>query len=431
VVILKVKYHIKRFIFGFVSGDVMFRPPKDLIFIHKSLDNMPRVQQFLNSKARGSIYGNIGYKTSLAYLHQFLHSKYSGMTLETIISSFESKAIDVYKFLDEFVSFLETKNLSKSTIHQYMTGIKSYIQYHDIDIVPYKYKRRVTLPKIPRDDELPIDQDDIRTILTQCRNYRLKAYLLVLASSGARAVEACALRIRDIKFYTTPTQIHIRKEYTKTKRSRDIFISDEASRYLKDLIEQRFGIDLDKTKKIDERLGDYLVFQVQEVSKRQVNPRVTYTKFIEQFHRVLDSVDLAHRKDGMPARRQITLHSFRRFVKTTIADSPAGSEYSEWILGHTKSSYWVKKPEARASIYKEHCMRYLTFLDYSTLKATGKTMEAKINELEKEKQIMGQKYEEQMNAMQLQINRITEMIQYNPKLARLKQTALTRLANKK
>jgi hypothetical protein len=76
-------------------------------------------------------------------------------------------------------------------------------------------------------------------------------------------------------------------------------------------------------------------------------------------------------------------------------------------------------------------MRYLTFLDYSTLKATGKTMEAKINELEKEKQIMGQKYEEQMNAMQLQINRITEMIQYNPKLARLKQTALTRLANKK
>jgi hypothetical protein len=31
------------------------------------------------------------------------------MTLETIIDSFESKAIDVYKFLDQFVSFLEKK----------------------------------------------------------------------------------------------------------------------------------------------------------------------------------------------------------------------------------------------------------------------------------------------------------------------------------
>ena len=66
----------------------MFRPSKELISIHNSLENMPKVQQFLSSKARGSIYGNIGYKTSLAYLHQFLDDKYSGMTLETIISSF-------------------------------------------------------------------------------------------------------------------------------------------------------------------------------------------------------------------------------------------------------------------------------------------------------------------------------------------------------
>lgn len=82
-------------------------------------------------------------------------------------------------------------------------------------------------------------------------------------------------------------------------------------------------------------------------------------------------------------------------------------------------------------IYKEKCMKYLTFLDYSTLKATGKATEARVNELEKERLIMEQKHEEQINAMQLQLNRIMEMIQYNPKLARLKQTTLTRLANKK
>ena len=389
----------------------MFRPPDELVLIHKSLENMPRVQQFLSSKARGSIYRNIGYKTSLAYLHQFLDAKYSGMTLETIIGSFESKAIDIYKFLDEFVSFLETKNLSKSSIHQYMTSVKSYIQYHDIDIVPYKYKRRVTLPKIPREDELAIDQNEIRTILLECRNYRLKAYLLVLASSGARAVEACALRIRDINFDTVPTGIHIRKEYTKIKQSRDIYISDEASHYLKQYIEQRFGIDLDKTKKVDDRLGNCLVFQVQEINIRQVNPLVIYKKFLEQFHNILDSLDLGQRKDGMPIRRRITPHSFRRFVKTTISDSPAGSDYSEWFSGHRKSSYYVSKPETRSSIYKEKCMNYLTFLDYSTLEATGKTTESRVNELEKEKQIMEQKHEEQMNAMQEQVTSLGSQLQ--------------------
>jgi integrase len=438
VVIRKVKQYIKRFIFDLPLEHLVFRPSKELISIHNSLESMPGVQEFLSSKARGSIHGNIGYKTSLAYLHQFVGAKYSGMTLENIISSFESKVYDVYKFLDEFVSFLETKNISKSTIHQYMSDVKSYIQYHDIDIVPYKFKRRVTLPKILRDDERAIDQDDIRTILNQCRSYRLKTYLLVLASSGARAIEACALRIRDINF-DTPTGIHIRKEYTKTKRSRDIYISDEASLYLKEWIKQRFDIDLSKTKKVDERIGDCLVFQVQEVNVRKVNPLVTYTKFIEQFHKVLDSANLGQRKDGTPTRRQITLHSFRRFVKTTISDSTAGSDYSEWFLGHTKSSYWVKKPEARALTYKEHCMPYLTFLDYSALRAAGKTNESRINKLEEEKQIMGQKHreesqkhEEEMKVLHERMDRmerIMKLIEYNPKLARAKRPALERLAN--
>lgn len=65
------------------------------------------------------------------------------------------------------------------------------------------------------------------------------------------------------------------------------------------------------------------------------------------------------------------------------------------------------------------------------LKATGRTMEARINELKNEKQILEQKHEEQINRMQLQVIHIMEMINYNPKLARLNQTALTRLANKK
>ena len=95
------------------------------------------------------------------------------------------------------------------------------------------------------------------------------------------------------------------------------------------------------------------------------------------------------RKKGMK-RRKITLHSFRRFAKTTISDC-AGKEYSEWFLGHAKSSYYVSKQEIRAATYNEKCMKYLTFLDYTTLEATGKNIESKLSEKEKEIQLLRQR----------------------------------------
>jgi hypothetical protein len=115
-------------------------------------------------------------------------------------------------------------------------------------------------------------------------------------------------------------------------------------------------------------------------------------------------------------------------VKTTISDSQAGSDYSEWFLGHRKNTYYVNKPTVRAEIYATKVMKYLTFLDYSTLKATGKTMEAKINEMEREKRILSQKYEQEIRELREEtdhkINRVIMMIQKNPKLANIKPEVL-------
>jgi len=41
-------------------------------------------------------------------------------------------------------------------------------------------------------------------------------------------------------------------------------------------------------------------------------------------------------------RRKIILHSFRRFAKTTISDL-GYADYSEWFIGHSGSTYWLKK----------------------------------------------------------------------------------------
>jgi integrase len=274
-----------------------------------------------------------------------------------------------------------------------------------------------------REEEQALDAKDIREILLNCHNRRLKTYLLVLASGGLRATEACAIRLCDIDFSVNPTKIHVRKEYTKTRIARDIYISDEATKYLKDWIDYKYNnrnnnsntvdnnrsadynnrIDYNKKKK-----SEYLVFQVQ-IHNQKVTPQSIYAKLMGQFQQLLSVAGFSERKEGMK-RRKITLHSFRRFVKTTLSDC-AGKEYSEWFLGHAKSSYYVSKQEIRSATYNEKCIKYLTFLDYTTLEATGKNIEAKLSEKEKEIQLLTQRDTMNTDAIATLSDQLTKVMQ--------------------
>ena len=181
---------------------------------HRRIEKMSKVQKFLLSRERGAINTAVGYKTSSALFQQFLTKEYDDLTLETIIDLLISNKVDVYDLLDRFVSYLQTiSDLNRSSIHQYLAGIRSYLGYNDIDIVNSKFKRRVTMPKNVQEEEQALDQDDIRNILLKCNNRRLKTYILVLASSGVRVMEACAIRLRDLDFHHNPTRLHVRGEY--------------------------------------------------------------------------------------------------------------------------------------------------------------------------------------------------------------------------
>jgi integrase len=75
-------------------------------------------------------------------------------------------------------------------------------------LIPSKFRRKVKIPKMYREDE-PLDVSDIRKILLSCNNRRLKIYLLVLASGCMRTAEALAIRLKDIDFIVSPTKVHI------------------------------------------------------------------------------------------------------------------------------------------------------------------------------------------------------------------------------
>ena len=294
----------------------------------------------------------------------------------------------------------EEKELSETSIKQYLIGIRSFLAYSDTYVIPVQFKRKVKIPKVYREEEQPLDVKDIRQILLNCHNRRLKAYLLVLASSGTRAVETSAIRLRDIDFSTRPTKIHIRKEYAKTRVGRDIYISDEATKYLKDWINYKYNnaktnalieeerrsststVDSDILQHICKK-SDSLAFQVQ-LNNSHVTPQSIYLKLANQFGQLLEVAGFNDRKEGM-TRRKITLHSLRRFTKTTISDC-AGKEYSEWFLGHAKSSYYVNKPE----VVQRHTPKSASNISLSliTLHVAEKRVEAQIAQKDKEIEVM-------------------------------------------
>jgi integrase len=273
----------------------------------------------------------------------------------------------------------------------YLTGLKSYFGYHNIDVIPAKFRRRVKMPKLLREDEEPIDATDIRKILLACNNRRLRSYLLVLASGGMRATEALAIRLKDIDFSLSPTKIHIRSEYAKTRVSRDIYISDEATKYLEQWIDWKYrdksnegnGLGRSKTKHPDD-----LVFSVYSTENKP-NPSVLYVKILGEFEKLLSIAGMDERKEGM-RRRLYTMHSMRRHAKTVISNQ-ANTDFSEYFLGHSKSPYYTLKEPERREIYATKVMRYLTFLDYNALESGQKSIEEKLAAREQEIYLLKQR----------------------------------------
>ena len=341
----------------------------------------PKVLAFLNSIKKRSLKTSRSYSSALIHLDNFIKKQYpdGSYNSDNIVDAMAENKINVYELLDNFVSYIQSVKvgISSKSIVAYMAGLRSYLGYHDIDIIPTKFKKKVFVPVVYREDEEPIDSSDIRKLLLSCNSKRLKPYLLCLASGGMRTVEALAIRNKDIDFSQSPTKIHIRKEYTKTKVARDIYISDEATYHLKQWLDWKYK-NPEQPRAFD---NDDLVFTVY----RSANiPESLYQQICREFQRLLKTVGMDERKDtGIYKRHKITLHSFRRHCKGVIA-TQTNSDYSEWFLGHLHSPYWTLKEAERRETYKNKCMTALTFLDYSHLEATGKSIEAKLEEKDRE-----------------------------------------------
>jgi len=354
----------------------------------KALDKYIRNIRAMN---RRSAYE---YYTRLTTFQNFIRNDYN-MTLDNLITDLKENGQDPYDILGNYIVYLQNHyNISSGTLKSRVITAKNFLECHDVDISPRKFKLKVKIPKVIRKNKEALSIEDVIDILNACSDIRLKTYVMLLAATGFRAVEALSIRIKDLHLHFQPAKIFVRGEYTKTKTDRYIFLTEEVALQLKQCIEYKYrsrricykeeGKTITEYRTPDRNDND-LVFAVRQ-NREKPDPRMIYFDLAESFGKTLDRMGRGTREDGNANRRQITLHSFRRFVKTTISDL-GYSDFSEYFIGHSGSTYWRKKDSEKAEIFRK-IEPYLTFLNVHQLERQGADIQTKVEELEQLNQAM-------------------------------------------
>jgi integrase len=312
--------------------------------------------------------------------------------LDNILTKINEGSKDPYGILSGYVSYLQTNyNVDASTIKGRVITAKNFLEYYDVDISPRKFKLKVRMPKAIRKSKEALSKENIIDILNACSEIRLKTYVILLAETGLRAVEALSIRIKDLNLESRLSKISIRREYTKTRTDRYVFLTEEVVNQLKQWLKYKYRTrrvchkDINSGKIIShyrtpERNDNDLVFAMYQ-DRERANPKILYFDLAKSFGKTLDRIGKGLREESSNnRRRQITLHSFRRFVKTTISDL-GYSDFSEWFIGHSGSTYWTKKESEKAEIFRK-IEPYVTFLNIPQLERQGADIQSKVQEIE-------------------------------------------------
>jgi integrase len=350
---------------------------------------LPKVKEFIDGLKENTANA---YLTGLVNFNKYLESAHK-MNCQNIVDYLEQRPKEIYDFLNGFIPYLKNtlEGIKPSAIRNYEYALLSYFPFHDIDIVKSKFKKKVRMPKKQNKKERPLRREEIRKLLNsnECGR-RLKTYLLFLIGAGCRSdSEACNIRNRDVNFDVSPTRVFIGADQTKTDTDRYFYLTDEATYHLKQFMDWKYSESKRYVK--DERGKSKLVIVKPEYDdndllfsvydKEDTQASSIYSRLSQEWLDLLDAENLNQLKEGGfkgRKKRQLTFTSFRRFAYTTVQNQ-VNTGYAEFLLGHANSSYYTEPEEEIEKIYKEKCMPYLTFTDYSALEARGKSIESKLD----------------------------------------------------
>ena len=110
--------------------------------------------------------------------------------MDSLLVKLKNGSLDTYNVLNGYAAYLKKSNVSALTLKQRVVTVKNFFEYCDIDISPRRFRFKVKLPKIVRKKKEALSKEDVVEILNVCDNIRLRTYVMLLAATGLRAIEA-------------------------------------------------------------------------------------------------------------------------------------------------------------------------------------------------------------------------------------------------
>jgi len=303
------------------------------------------------------------YKSGIDHFTKFVQIKYE-KSLDQILSLMKDESIDRYKIFQEFVIYLYKSGKKPSSIKIFVMGPKGFVKYCGIKLYNEDFKMAVKLPKRVHQREESLTKEIIHRLLNTVPA-KLRTIILVTSASGMRIGETIQLKLSDVDFDSKPTRIRIRGDTTKTRESRETFLTAEATNSLKDYLTRYFGWKENKSN----HLSDLVIFGRTSKSRKPLDERKT--TFQKSNSSVLTN-SLRKHLENIPelskfnenGRHMVHFHAFRKYFRTVVGNA-IGRDYAEALMGHHfyLDTYYNLPEDKKREMYLQS-EPFLTISDY-------------------------------------------------------------------
>lgn len=287
--------------------------------------------------------------------------------------------------LEKYQEVLEDRGLMNLTIKTKLQTVRAFYREYDIDLPkPYQFKR----DKIIKKGSDIVTMEHIRKAVNSTPNFKYKAIITTLASSGMRSKDLRFLTIQD--FVDATSEYHDHEDINdvipalegkrvipcwefdskKTDTDTITFSSPESVEYTLNYLKQRKDLKNDYILFTSRNRGEYTVYSRNSLSEifKSINDRLSFGQLPNSFH-------------------FFRAHKMRAFFGTTLNRNRVPYTVYKKMMGHRLNSVdgaYVEIDKATCKHEYLRCLKDLSTEKVKIKKVTSDEIKEIVTELDKQ-----------------------------------------------